>query len=127
MAQFTKVSGDYLPVINMDSGAYTSAGLNALSSGNTVQAQGPKLLYLTVTGTGALSGAQVNTIVQVTQSLAVIHMYEYTDTTNDTFAMGIYPVDAWTTADLKTAVESAFTAAGTPNTVSVTATATFTN
>lgn len=127
MAQFTKVNGDLLPVMNMDSGSYTNMGLNAVSSANTVQPQGPKLHFLTVTATGALTGAQVNTIVQTTQQLATVYVYEYTDTTDDTLAMAVYPQDAWTTAGLKAAVEAALTVAGTANTVTVTQTATFTN
>lgn len=127
MAQFTKVNGDYLPVINYDKGSYTNSGLNAVESGATVQPQGPKLQFMTVTADGALTGAQVNTIVQATQQLAVVYIYEYTDASNDTLAMAMYPQDAWTTAGLKAAVEAALTAAGTANTVTVTATATFTN
>jgi hypothetical protein len=127
MAQFTKVNGDLLPVINYDSGAYTNSGLYAVSSANTVQPQGPKLAFLTVTADGAFTGAQVNTVIQATQQLATVYMYEYTDSSNDTVAMAVYPTDAWTTAGLKAAVESALTAAGTANTVTVTATATFTN
>jgi hypothetical protein len=127
MAQFTKVNGDYLPVINYDSGAYTNSGLNAVSTGNTVQPQGPKLQFLTVTADGALTGAQVNTIVQATQQLATVYIYEYTDASNDTLAMAIYPQDAWTNTTLKANIEAALTSAGTANTVTVTQTATFTN
>lgn len=127
MAQFTKVNGDYLPVINYDSGSYTNSGLNAVESGATVQPQGPKLQFFTVTAAGALTGAQVNTIVQATQQLATVYIYEYTDASNDTLAMAIYPQDAWTTSTLEAAVEAALTAAGTANNVTVTASATFTN
>jgi hypothetical protein len=127
MAQFTKVNGDYLPVMNFDKGSYTNSGLNAVESAATVQPQGPKLQFFTVTAAGALTGAQVNTVVQATQQLATVYIYEYTDDTNDSLAMAIYPVDAWTAGTLETAVEAALTAAGTANNVTVTATATFTN
>ena len=127
MAQFTKVNGDLLPVLNLDTGAYTNSGLNAVSSANTVQPQGPKLQFFTVTAAGALTGAQVNTVVQATQQLATVYIYEYTDTSNDTLAMAVYPIGAWTSASLEANVEAALTAAGTPNNVSVTDTATFTN
>jgi hypothetical protein len=126
MAQFAKVNGDLLPVINFDSGSYVNSGLNAVSSANTVQPQGPKLDFFTITATGALTGAQVNTIIQATQQLATVYIYEYTDATNDTLAMAVYPVGAWTTTDLDTAIEAALTAAGTANVVTTTATATFT-
>lgn len=122
MAQFTKVNGDFQPVINYDSPEYTNNGLNAVVSGATVQPQGPKLEFFTLTkDTGAFSTANVATIVQTVQQLATIYIYEYTDTSNDTFAMAVYPVGAWTAATLDTAV----TAAGIA--VTVAASATFTN
>ena len=127
MAQFTKVNGDFLPVLNLDTFAYTNSGANAVSSANTVQPQGPKLQYFTITGTGALSGAQINIITQTIQTLATIYIYEYTDTTNDTFAFASYPAGAWTTGTLDTAVNAALTAASLSNTTSSTASATFTN
>lgn len=126
MAQFTKSNGDLLPVLNLDYPAYTNSGANAVSTGNTVQPQGPKLDFFTITATGALTGTQVNLIIQATQQLATVYLYEYTDTTNDTVAMAVYPVGAWTTATLDTAVEAALTAGGVSNTVTTTATATFT-
>lgn len=121
MAQFTKTNSDFLPVINYDAPAYTNSGLNALSSAATVQPQGPKLDFFTVTATGALTGAQVLTLTQTIQQLATIYLYEYTDASNDTFAFAAYPVAAWTTSDL----DAAFTAAGVTGTTT-TATATFT-
>jgi len=126
MAQFTKSNGDLLPVLNLDYPAYTNAGANAVSTANTVQPQGPKLDFFTITATGALTGTQVNLIIQATQQLATVYIYEYTDTTNDTVAMAVYPTGAWTTATLDTAVEAALTAGGLSNTVTTTATATFT-
>ncbi len=123
MAGFTRVNGDYLPVAVYDAQSYTNPGaVNAVSSGLTVQPQGPKLQFFTVTATGALSGAQVNTIVQTVQQLATVYMYEYTDTTNDTLAMAVYPVDAWTAA----AIDTAVAAAGVSGTTT-TASATFSN
>jgi hypothetical protein len=126
MAQFTKSNGDLLPVLNLDYPAYTNSGANAVSTANTVQPQGPKLDFFTITATGALTGTQVNLIIQATQQLATVYIYEYTDTTNDTVAMAVYPTGAWTTATLDTAVEAALTAGGVSNTVTTTATATFT-
>lgn len=121
MAQFTKVNGDFQPVINYDSPEYTNAGLNAVVSAATVQPQGPKLDFFTVTATGALTGAQVNTLIQTMQQLAVVYLYEYTDAANDTLAVAVYPTAAWTTS----ALDTAFTAAGVTGTTT-TATATFT-
>lgn len=120
MAQFTKVHGDYQPVVVFDDGVANSAGagwsngLNAVVSGAVVQPQGPKLDYFTVTATGALSGAQVNTLVQTIQQLATVYIYEYTDASNDTLAVAVYPTGAWTAA----ALDTAFTAAGVTGTTS---------
>ena len=127
MAQFTRVNGDLLPVLHIDTAAYTNSGANAVVSGSSVQPQGPKLDFFTVTATGALTGTQVNLIIQATQQLATVYIYEYTDTTNDTLAMAVYPTGAWTTTTLNAAVIAELTAGGVGNTTTTTATATFTN
>ena len=126
MSQFTKTNGDLLPVINYDLPSYTNSGANAVTSAATVQPQGPKLDFFTITATGALTGTQVNLIIQATQQLATVYLYEYTDTTNDTLAMAVYPTGAWTTTTLDAAVEAVLTAASLSNSVTTTATATFT-
>jgi len=128
MAQFTKTNGDFLPVINFDAPAYTNSGANAVSSGATVQPQGPKLDYFTVTASGssALTGTQVSLIIQATQQLATVYIYEFTTAGPDTLAMAVYPTAAWTTATLQTAVRAGLTAGGAANAVVVSATATFT-
>jgi hypothetical protein len=123
MAGFTRVNGDYLPVAVYDAQSYTNPGaVNSVSTGLTVQPQGPKLQFFTVTATGALSATQVNTVVQTVQQLATIYMYEYTDAANDTLAMAVYPVNAWTAA----AIDTALTAAGVTGTTTSDS-ATFTN
>ena len=91
MAQFTRVNGDFLPVINYDAPDYTNSGVNAVTSGATVQPQGPKLDFFTITFTGALTTTQLNVAVQTIQQLATIYMYEYTDTTDDTLAVAVLP------------------------------------
>ena len=128
MAQFTKTNGDFLPVINFDSPAYTNSGANAVSSAATVQPQGPKLDYFTVTAasSGAFTGTQVSLIIQSTQQLATVYIYEFTTAGPDTLAMAVYPVAAWTTSTLNAAVIAALTAGGAANTTVTTATATFT-
>lgn len=122
MTQFTRVNGDLQPVQWIDSPSYTNSGVNAVTSAATVQLQGPKLDYFTVTATGALTGAQVNTVMQTIQQLATVYIYEYTDASNDTVALALYPTGAWTTSTIDTAL----TAAGVTGTTT-TATATFTN
>jgi hypothetical protein len=129
MAQFTKTNGDFLPVINFDSPAYTNSGANAVTSAATVQPQGPKLDFFTVTAasTGALTGTQVSLIIQATQQLATVYIYEFTTAGPDTLAMAVYPVGAWTATTLQAAVRTGLTAGGAANAVVATATATFTN
>jgi len=128
MSQFTKVNGDYLPLINYDSPAYTNSGANAVSSAATVQPQGPKLDFFTVTAasSGALSGTQVSLIIQATQQLATVYIYEFTTAGPDTLAMAVYPTGAWTTATLQAACRAGLTAGGAANAVVASATATFT-
>ena len=129
MAQFTKTNGDFLPVINFDSPAYTNSGANAVTSGATVQPQGPKLDFFTITAasTGALTGTQVSLIIQATQQLATVYIYEFTTAGPDTLAMAVYPVGAWNATTLQAAVRTGLTAGGAANAVVATATATFTN
>ena len=122
MAQFTKVNGDFLPLINFDSPAYTNSGVNALTSAATVQPQGPKLDFFTITGNGSQVADNIATVFQTVEQLATMHIYEYTDATDDTLAIAIYPVGAWTTATLDTALTAAWGSAN----VSVAASATFT-
>jgi hypothetical protein len=128
MAQFTKTNGDFLPVINFDSPAYTNSGANAVTSGASVQPQGPKLDFFTVTAasSGAFTGTQVSLIIQATQQLATVYMYEFTTAGPDTLAMAVYPTGAWTTTTLNAAIIAELTAGGAANTTVTTATATFT-
>ena len=123
MAQFTRTNGDYLPVINYDSPAYTNSGVNAVTSAATVQPQGPKLDFFTVTFDGSQIADNIATVFQTVEQLATMHIYEYTNATDDTLAIAIYPTGAWTTATLDTALTAAWTSAN----VSVAASATFTN
>ena len=125
MAQFTKTHGDYKPVVVVDdgvtsssSGAGWSSGLNAVVDGATVQPQGPKLDYFTVTGSGALTTAQVNTLVQTIQQLATVYIYQYNanGSSADSLGFAAYPTQAWTT----TTLDAAFTAAGVTGTTSST-------
>lgn len=136
MAQFTKVNGDYQGVLHLDVPAYTNSGLNAVSTGVTVQPQGPKLDYFTIeaASTGGFSTTQVNVIVQTVQQLATVYIYEYTDAGPDTVAFAVYPTGSWAVddslganANVVAAVRTALTNAGVANTVTANAFATFTN
>lgn len=125
MAQFPRVNGDSLPVLNYDSGAYVNSGVNAVQSNVPVQPQGPYLAFFTVTGAGALSGAQVKTIITTAEQLATVMVYEYYNATNDSVAMALYPIDAWTTTTLQDDIRTALTTFAIPNAVTVTSQALF--
>ena len=124
MAQFTRVNGDFQQVLHIDAPAYTNAGsTSAVVSAATVQPQGPKLDFFTVTGNGSQLADNINAFFQTVQQLATVYIYEYTNATDDTIAVAVYPTGAWTTTTLDNALSNAWTSAN----VSVAATATFTN
>lgn len=124
MAGFTRTNGDLQPVVVYDSGIGASGagfnnGVNAVIDGAVVQPQGPKLDFFTITkDTGAFTGANVNTMIQVLQQLATVYIYQYDDAANDTLSVAMYPVGAWAAADIDTAI----TAAGVAVTVAAGAT-----
>lgn len=129
MAQFTKVNGDFKPVLRLDSASYTNTGVNAVTSGATVQPQGPKLEYFTVTFTGTgTTGAQIRDAMSTIQQLTTVHMYEFTTDTNDTLAIAMYPAGAWgdVTATGEGTLDEALTDA-VGEAVAITSVATFTN
>jgi len=128
MAAFARVNGDYQPVAVYDAPVYNNSAVNSVTSGATVQPQGPKLEFLTVTFTGTgTSTTQINNTFQTITQLATIHMYEFTTDTNDTLALAIYPVGAWgdVTATGAGTLDQAITDAIGEN-VSIAASATFT-
>lgn len=125
MAQFERVNGDNLPVLNYDSGSYVNSGANAVQSNAPIQPQGPYLAFFTVAGTGALSGTQINAIITTAEQLATVMVYEYYDATNDSVALALYPNDAWTTSTLSANITDALNAAGMSNSITVTNSALF--
>ena len=129
MAGFTKIGSNFKPVVNMDIGQNTdSATLNQVTSAATVQPQGPKLDFATITFTGSsTTGAQVKAAIDTIQQLATVYMYEFTTDTNDTLAVAFYPIKAWgdVTATGGTTLDAQLTTACGEN-VSITASATFT-
>jgi len=129
MAQFTRVNGDFKPVLHLDAASYTNTGVNTVTSAAPVQPQGPKLEFFTVTFTGTgTTGAQILAAVNTIQQLATIYMYEFTTDTNDTLAVAMYPIGAWgdVTATAAGSLDAELTTAC-GEAVAVTATATFTN
>lgn len=125
MAQFTRAHGDFQPVMNYDAGTYTVGSIDAITSAVTVQPQGPKLEFFTITGNGTQVLTNISTVIQTVQELATIHMYEYNNnsTDDDSIAIAVYPVGAWTTTTLDNELSNAWSSAN----VTVTYTATFSN
>lgn len=123
MAYFTKVHGDFQPLMNYDTPNYAVGALNAVTSAVTVQPQGPKLDFFTITGNGTQVLDNIATVFQTVQQLATIHIYEYTNATDDTLAVAIYPTGAWTTTTLDNELSNAWSSAN----VSVASSATFTS
>jgi len=136
MAQFTRTSGDFQPVVVMDSntsasspGAGWNSGINTVVSGVTVNAAGPKLDFGTVTFTGnaTVSGASLAIAIQTIQQQATIAMYEFTTNSSNaaTLALATFPtggIDYTNAGELDVALTAALGYA-----VTTAATATFTN
>lgn len=102
MAYFSKVHGDLQPVMNYDTPNYAVGALNAVSSGKSVQPQGPKLDFFTIEGANidnaTTESANIALIVQAIQQLATVHMYQWTDAgANGTLAVAVYPTQAFST------------------------------
>lgn len=129
MSQFTRVNGDFKPVLHMDSASYTNTGVNAVTSAATVQPQGPKLEYFTVTFTGTgTTGAQILAAINTIQQLATVYIYEFTTASDDTLAIAMYPVGAWgDVTDTATGSLDAQLTTACGEAVAITTTATFTN
>jgi hypothetical protein len=96
MAYTDRVHGDLKPIANFDTPAYTVGSVNAVTSAATVQPQGPKLDFATITFDGHATGASVNAAITALTQLATVHLYEFTTGgSNDTLAVAFYPIGAW--------------------------------
>ena len=129
MAIVTKTSGDFKPVMNQDQPSYTFTSINAVTSGASVNVQGPKLDFGTITFTGIAtpSGADILTTFETIQQKATVAIYEFTEVggNTDTLGLAIYNTGAWdftSGGDLDVALTTALGYA-----VTTAATATFTN
>lgn len=126
MAYFDRTHGDNQPVMNYDTPEYTVGAVNAVTSGATVQPQGPKLDFGTITANGHITGTQVSTIIQTLQQLATVYLYEFTTGgSNDTLAVAVYPTGAWDFSNGGSVDVAVSAALG--DTCTTAATATFTN
>lgn len=117
MAGFPRVNGDFKQVAVYDAPTYTNTTVNAATSGVTVQPQGPKLQFGTVTFTGSgdavLPGASLAIAVQTIQQLSTIYLYEFDSSGGanaNTLAVAMYPTAGWDVANAG-ALDAALTAA----------------
>ena len=136
MAEFTRSSGDFQPVVVVDQGVNATSpgagyntGINTVTSGATVNVAGPKLDFGTVTFTGnaTVSGESLAIAIQTIQEKSTIAMYEFTTVGANaaTLAVATFPTGAWNYADgqdLDVALTEALDYA-----VTTAASATFTN
>jgi len=123
MATVTRVNGDFKQVMNQDSPSYTYTAVNAVTSGVTVNTQGPKLDFFTITLADIAANTTIAlTAIQTIQQKATIAIYEFTDTGTDTLALALYPTGAYTAASLTADIDAALGGGS-----SVSAQATFTN
>lgn len=127
MAYTNRVHGDYQPVANYDQPEYNVGDVNAVTASVTVQPQGPKLTFATITrGSGSFTTAEVKKVVDTIQQLSVVYIYEYGNTT---MAVAFYSVSSWAdvTATGAGSLDAAITEALNGTAVSIAASATFTN
>ncbi len=123
MAQFTRANGDFYPVLRLDGTGYSNPGVNAVSSGSTVQPQGPKLDFFDIELADIAANTTLANISMLTiQQKAIVYIYEFTNDATDNLAIAVYPTGAWDTTTLASAIDAA-----TGGTSTVTASATFTN
>ena len=132
MAGFTRTNGDFLPVAvydNTTGNAYTNSGnINAVSSANTVQPQGPALTFFTIAGNGSTLTTYTTAVFAAVEQFGTVMIYEAnTAPTDDTIALAIYPVGVNTAAISANITLALDNQGAANNAVSLTSTATFTN
>jgi len=103
MAEFTRVNGDFQPVMHQDTGSYTAGNVNAVTLSEVVNVAGPKLDFFTVTlaNVGANTSIAYSTVNAI-QSASTIAMYEFVDA--NTLAIAVYPAGAYTTTTLASTI-----------------------
>ena len=144
MAQFTKTNGTTQPVFRLDVANGSIGGTANIAAQGSVQPQGPKLDFFSLTANASLASAgnvngYINNILQAIQSGAgivgggaggTVAMYQVTPSAPAVLNIAIYPTGAYTTAQIVAAAQTA-NATGGLNigipTANVAGSATFTN
>jgi hypothetical protein len=134
MAIFTKVNGTTQPVFALDVANGSIAGTANVAAQGPVQIQGPHLDFFTLTANAALTNAgnvngYLNNVLTAVQQNGTIAIYQ-AGAAAGTISLAIYPQNAYTTATLVAAAQTA-NATGGLNigipTANVSSTASFTN
>jgi hypothetical protein len=134
MAVFTRVNGTTQPVFALDVANGSIAGTANVAAQGPVQIQGPHLDFFTLTANAALTNAgnvngYLNNVLTAVQQNGTIAIYQ-AGAAAGTINLAIYPQNAYTTATLVAAAQTA-NATGGLNigipTANVSASATFTN
>ena len=128
MAGFTRTNGDFLPVAIFDAATiganggvigngYTNSGnINAVSTANTVQPQGPQLQFFTAAGNAATLITYTSNVFAAVEQLSTVMIYEAnTSPTDNTIAFALYPAGAYTATSLDTAITAALDASVSSN------------
>jgi hypothetical protein len=134
MAIFTKVNGTTQPVFALDVANGSIAGTANVAAQGPVQIQGPHLDFFTLTANAALTNAgnvngYLNNVLTAVQQNGTIAIYQ-AGAAAGVISLAIYPQNAYTTATLVAAAQTA-NATGGLNigipTANVSTSATFTN
>ena len=134
MAVFTKVNGTTQPVFALDVANGSIAGTANVAAQGPVQIQGPHLDFFTLTANAALTNAgnvngYLNNVLTAVQQNGTIAIYQ-AGAAAGVISLAIYPQNAYTTATLVAAAQTA-NATGGLNigipTANVSSSATFTN
>jgi len=134
MAVFTKVNGTTQPVFALDVANGSIAGTANVAAQGPVQIQGPHLDFFTLTANAALTNAgnvngYLNNVLTAVQQNGTIAIYQ-AGAAAGVISLAIYPQNAYTTATLVAAAQTA-NATGGLNigipTANVSGSATFTN
>lgn len=112
MAKQIKVHGDTKPVFAID----TLQGTGTNTTGTPVMFSGPKLDFFSLDLGADVAGEMdtneaVEAVITCITQLATTHFYQV-EATSGAMSIAVYPVAAWSAADLQAAIRALGTVAG---------------
>lgn len=117
MAQFPRIHGDSNPVFESDTLDPTYTVTPA--TGTPVNVAGPHLEFFGINFANGVSPAgqmgpdgAIQTVIQTIQQLAIIYIYQVEDDTEYNMSIAVYPVVAFDTSTLASAIQSLGTVNG---------------